>query len=120
MTRLPFCTTKEQIFKTEKVYYDLATMMETDLVEKTGCPYPCSYYQYRLVDTPAIISGFGFDLRFGNTKATEQKEVFLYGFVSFVSEFGGSLGLFLGLSFLSAWDLIDFFLPFCIKKSRNK
>ena len=35
----------------------------------------------------------------------EETEVMAYGLVSFVAEFGGALGLFLGFSFLSVWDL---------------
>ena len=46
-------------------------------------------------------------LRFAKTEMMEDKEVYVYGFVSFVSEFGGSLGLFLGFSFLMVWEIIE-------------
>ena len=32
----------------------------------------------------------------------------MYPVVSFVAEFGGSLGLFVGFSFLTIWDYIDY------------
>lgn len=31
----------------------------------------------------------------------------MYPPISFISELGGSLGLFLGISFLSLWELLD-------------
>ena len=34
----------------------------------------------------------------------------VYPIISFVAELGGSLGLCLGVSFLSSWDLVDYFL----------
>ena len=33
-----------------------------------------------------------------NSEVTEEKEEYLYDFVSLVAEFGGALGLFLGFS----------------------
>ena len=48
---------------------------------------------------------FGIILSFTRTEIFEVKEV--YGFVSFVSEFGGALGLFLGFSFLTGGDGIE-------------
>ena len=35
-----------------------------------------------------------------------RKEFYLYPFISLVSDFGGSLGLFIGFSFYALWDLI--------------
>ena len=39
-----------------------------------------------------------------------EKEVEIYPFISFISELGESLGLFLGFSFMTIWDLIDYFV----------
>jgi hypothetical protein len=52
-------------------------------------------------------------LGFANSENFEEKEVFLYGLTSFVSEFGGALGLFLGFSFFSCWDVLNIFLTAC-------
>ena len=41
---------------------------------------------------------------YSSTSVTLKEETFLYPFESFLAEFGGSLGLFLGLSFLSLWE----------------
>ena len=59
---------------------------------------------------------FGFKVEFAKTEVLVEEEVFVYGFVSFVSEFGGSLGLFLGWSFMTVWDLADALLEKIRKK----
>ena len=44
------------------------------------------------------------------SKTTEKlDEELMYPFISFLGEFGGSLGLFLGASFLSIWDFVEYF-----------
>ena len=41
-----------------------------------------------------------------STTITRKNEVRMYPIESFVSEFGGALGLFLGFSFLMVWDFL--------------
>ena len=56
------------------------------------------------MDAPEKYQGFGLQLKFATTEGREEREILLYGFVSFVSEFGGSLGLYLGFSFYMALE----------------
>ena len=49
----------------------------------------------------------GFYIRFNSTSVKKQKETLVYPTMSFVSELGGSLGLFVGFSFLTIWDYFD-------------
>ena len=42
-----------------------------------------------------------------NSEVTEEREEYLYDFVSLVAEFGGALGLFLGVSFLTMWEVAE-------------
>ena len=52
----------------------------------------------------------GYAYTFASNSVILKEEAYLYPFISFLAEFGGSLGLFLGFSFLSLWDvIIDFF-----------
>ena len=41
---------------------------------------------------------------------TRKNEVRMYPIESFISEFGGALGLFLGFSFLMVWDFLKVIL----------
>ena len=54
---------------------------------------------------PDATSGPGFMFGFSSNSLTIKEEKLLYPFDSFLADFGGCLGLFLGLSFLSIWDI---------------
>ena len=56
-------------------------------------------------DFPDLTSGPGFMFGFSSNSLTIKEEKLLYPFDSFLADFGGCLGLFLGLSFLSIWDM---------------
>ena len=47
---------------------------------------------------------------FVSTDIRSEKEAWVYPLVSFIAELGGSLGLFVGFSFLTIWDCLDFAL----------
>ena len=55
---------------------------------------------YVLVETEELV---GFDQINFPSKASFQ----VYSWESFVAEFGGALGLFLGFSFISLWDGVE-------------
>ena len=57
-----------------------------------------------------IFRDFAFGMNFVSTDIRMEKEVEIYPLISFISELGGSLGLFLGFSFMTIWDLIDYFI----------
>ena len=105
----PVCKTLEQFLAHERKYYQLVDIVGTELVSLTGCLIPCTYNQYKLADKAKKISALDFILlfRFARNEVLEEKEAYVYGFVSFVSEFGGSLGLFLGFSFMMVWEAME-------------
>ena len=49
----------------------------------------------------------GLVLRLAESRVEKRIEQLIYPIESFVSEFGGALGLFLGFSFLMIWDLLS-------------
>ena len=53
---------------------------------------------------PDATSGPGFMFGFSSNSLTIKEEALLYPFDSFLAEFGGSLGLFLGFSFMTIWN----------------
>ena len=63
-------------------------------------------------------SKFLFVFNFITTEVVTKKEVWAYPMLSFVAEFGGALGLFLGVSFLSLWDLLEITAGMILKIKR--
>ena len=49
-----------------------------------------------------------FSMAFSTNVLTVMEEEYVYPLDSFIAEFGGALGLFMGFSFLMIWDLIQF------------
>ena len=49
-----------------------------------------------------------------------ETEELLYGFSSFVAEVGGTLGLFLGFSFMAIWDGMEDITNLFVKKFQTK
>ena len=57
-----------------------------------------------------------FLISFSTNVLTVLEEQYVYPMDSFIAEFGGALGLFLGFSFMMVWDLIQFVLA-SVKKA---
>ena len=45
---------------------------------------------------------------FASTKVRVETEVWAFSTISFISELGGALSLFVGISALSVWDMLDY------------
>ena len=105
-TTIPVCGTSEQLLQFEKMYEMIDTMEMQSIVKITGCLPPCSYTEYKLKsvyrkgNVPALV------LRLTESNIRKRMEKFVYPLESFVSEFGGAMGLFLGFSFIMMWDLL--------------
>ena len=101
----------------------------TELSKITGCNQPCFYREFSQVGkevirtfdkhgmiflwnlnrckcvTPVIIL-IGYNIILANSEVIEEEEHYIYDFISFTSEVGGSLGLFLGFSFIMLFDYL--------------
>ena len=67
----------------------------------------CTYLEYKVgAEAKKDFGAFGLMVGLGSVEVTVMKEFFVYTFFSLVSDFGGSLGLFVGFSFFSLWDLV--------------
>ena len=103
---IPVCWTSEQLLLFEKMYEMIDTLEMQSIIKITGCLPPCSYTEYRLKSVyrkgniPALV------LRLTGSNVRKRMEKFIYPLESFVSEFGGAMGLFLGFSFVMMWDLL--------------
>ena len=79
------------------------------MLKTTGCNVPCIYKEYKIFNNEPLSGAteeFGIGIMFPKTEITLEEEAYVYPFVSFVAEFGGALGLFLGFSFFMVWDFV--------------
>ena len=94
-----------------------------DITKLTGCMKPCQYKKYQFVGTGEQMplksdlypdsEYYAFSLWAVSTKITIRTEVLIYPPTSFVADFGGTLGLFLGFSFVALFDKIQAFGKAC-------
>ena len=76
-----------------------------------GCKKPCNYQQYKIIGdkAPTELNKKGF-LTFAlwavDNNIYVETEALLYPGTSLVAEIGGTLGLFIGFSFMILWDAI--------------
>ena len=61
----------------------------------------------------------GLSIVLGAKKFIKRREVEVYPLESFISEFGGALGLFVGFSFMMIWDIIEMSLTILIAKFQS-
>ena len=102
------CKSEQKIRKFEQTYAVLSNANSDMILEMTGCKRPCHYKEYKFVDSsPKVVSKRSVLAFWAASHTTQiEEEVLLYPFTSLVAEFGGSLGLFLGFSFLTIWQQI--------------
>ena len=109
------------------MYYSLysADSMKT-IWNITKCRKPCKYKAYKL--TQPILTKYDdysfadYDCPIGiwvsSPVTTVETEVFLYPWTSLVAEFGGTLGLFMGFSFMTLWNGVEMLLKVVGSMSR--
>ena len=61
----------------------------------------------------------GLVLRLSESKVEKRTEKVIYPIESFISEFGGAMGLFLGFSFMMIWDVIVFSISYCLTVNKK-
>ena len=59
---------------------------------------------------------FGAVVLYGSLSTTVLREYLIYDGDSLVADFGGTLGLFVGFSFVMLWDIVEFFLTLGCQK----
>ena len=101
------------------LYTKIFTLEQRDVLNITGCKVSCNYREIRPVGTP-IREEYDqnnglllFALTLVTTDVRVETEALVYTFNSLVSDFGGSLGLFLGFSFFMLWDWLIYLCYMC-------
>ena len=87
------------------------------IYKETGCHPPCRYTQFSIPINPVSTSGdfnsTTLRIQFSKSSIIQRKELLVYPLSSFIAEFGGTLGLFLGFSFLVIWDQLEKLMWIC-------
>ena len=101
----------------ESIFANLEFTESEGIFQNTGCRTPCKYKKYSFLGEP-YPSAFESDhyiflLWAVSYKTRVETEELIYPSSSLVAEFGGTLGLFLGFSFLSLWDNFSVLRRFC-------
>ena len=111
---IPLCNSTEQFEKFQDYHDTIAMSSISKITDFTGCLQPCRYNRYeifRKIDLKIENDGErSIELILATDHAMQQSEVLLYPLVSFVSEFGGALGLFIGFSFMMILDAFEMLL----------
>ena len=100
------CKDFDQLLTHEAFYHTLFNMEQREVVETTGCALPCEYVEYQQQGPPSEYGdSFGFGVTFATTEVLVKEDILVYPLLSFIAEFGGALGLFLGFSLNMLWDI---------------
>ena len=113
---LQICSTLAQLLQFEELYEELDTWEKHSIVKLTGCHPPCQYTEYLMKSSEKRGQVPGLVLRLSQSIVEKKTEQTIYPIQSFVSEFGGALGLFLGFSFMMIWDLLASSVSYCLTK----
>ena len=109
-------TSMTNLRKREEIYEALRVTGLEDITKMTGCRKPCSYLKYQFLRRePSILQSehYAFSLWAVSNKTTIRTEQLIYPLTSLVAEFGGTLGLFLGISFITLWDNMTYLRQMC-------
>ena len=103
--------------KYDHIYEILSNAETKEIKEIANCTKPCNYKKYVLVGERKQSSfeseHFIFSLWAVSKNTVVRTEHLIYPISSLVAEFGGTLGLFLGFSFMALWDKIYDFRSVC-------
>ena len=106
------CTRRDHFEAHAALYNKLASVEQRDVLNHIHCHLPCKYREIMRVGTPMTqkFEDNGttiFSLSLVTTDIRVETEALVYNFGTLVSNFGGTLGLFLGFSFFMLWDLVS-------------
>ena len=95
----------------EDIHRELSFLQQREVLNMTGCLTPCKYKEFKLIrNRKGFYSSFGVGISYGTTEISIEEEEWVYPEMSFLAEFGGALGMFLGFSFIMIWDFISYWL----------
>ena len=111
------CNTWNEFRSFEVVYEEFKLSELNHIVNMTGCLTPCRYREIKEVGTPTETFQNGSDwVYIGptliSTNIRIDREKLRVPFTTLIGNIGGTLGLFLGFSFMMFWDWIEWAYKF--------
>ena len=98
------------------IFGNLGIAESEEVTNVTGCLKPCHFKKYIFLGdrTPSSFKSehYIFSMWVVSSKTRVETEELIYPMSTLVAEFGGTLGLFLGFSFISVWDNFDLLKKF--------
>ena len=106
-----------QFRKYDQIYELLSKAENKEIKQLTNCMKPCNYKKYDLIGERKQSSFkseyFTFSLWAVSKNTVVKTEELIFPISSLVAEFGGTLSLFLGISFMTLWDKIHLLRLIC-------
>jgi hypothetical protein len=103
----PVCSELKDLRMYHIEYATIADMELNEILNYAGCSKPCRYKEYKIVGKEKLHGKAYLFLDFAKNEVVIEKEMKSYSGLSLLADIGGSLGLFLGFSFLMVWDGVE-------------
>ena len=106
----PVCSTIQEFEPFARSYEFLKDTSKRGILKMTGCYKPCHFKEYVVVNGPldSALQDPSYHLTIEvwmlTTEVTVKTEMPIYSWEDLVADFGGTLSLFLGVSFMTLWD----------------
>ena len=94
------------------IFHKLRDSGPNEISQTTGCMKPCKYRKYSFLGK-SYLSALKLDQFLFSLWANVATEELIFPISSLVAEFGGTLSLFLGFSFISLWDTLTTLRKYC-------
>ena len=119
------CLDQSELKKWKNIWHKLVNMDEQELYKETGCMAKCQRKEWtisKIFDNKLKLnnSEVGMYMFYANGRYQVGRQYYTYDFNSYVSDFGGYLGLLLGYSIVSFFDMAHGVLTFFIKKGEKQ
>ena len=109
------CENIDQLLRHQELNLKITELWErSKVVNLTKCLPPCHLTEYQLARDPVRLGTKGrasnLHIILTSMEVVSKEERLIYTIQSFVAEFGGALGLFLGFSLMTLWDVMEIIL----------
>ena len=119
------CLDPSKLHRWKAIWGDLVKMDEQELYEETGCMARCKRREWtisKIFDKKSYLqndSQIMMLMFYANGRYQEGKQYYTYDFNSFLSDLGGYLGLLLGYSIVSFFDMAQDILTKFIRRGEK-